>query len=77
VRLTLGALAQADGSTLQEAADELVRRVLVIVMAFRSSGIGPINSECAADLALLNFVFELGEIAARGHDIRPRLFGSE
>ena len=29
-----------------------------------------------SDVALLDFVFELGEIAARGSDIRPRLFGT-
>jgi hypothetical protein len=76
VRLTLAGLADAEGPSLQEAADELVRRVLVIAMALRSSGIGPISSECFPDLALLDFVFELGDLAASGSDIRPRLFGS-
>ena len=76
VRLTLGALAQGEGASLQEAADELVRRVLVVVMAFRASGIGPISPECCADVALLDLVYELGEIAARGEDIRERLFGA-
>jgi hypothetical protein len=77
VRLTLSGLIQAEGATLQEAADDLVRRVLLIAMAFRASGIGPVSSECASDVALLDFVFELGEIAAGGSDIRPRLFGTE
>jgi hypothetical protein len=76
VHLVLDGLAQAEGASLQEAADELVRRVLVIAMAFRTSGIGPINSECPLDLALLELVYEVGEIAARGGDIRPRLFSS-
>lgn len=75
VGLALGGLARAEGATLQEAADEVVRRVLVVAMAFRASGIGPVNSECPRDLALLDLVWELGEIAARGDDIRPRLFG--
>ena len=75
VRLALRGLAQAEGATLQEAADDLVRRVLLMAMAFRSSGIGPISSECPLDIALLDFVFEVGEVAARGGDIRPRLFG--
>jgi hypothetical protein len=51
--------------------------VLLLAMALRSSGIGPVSSECPSDVALLDFVFELGEIAARGGDIRPRLFGCE
>jgi hypothetical protein len=76
VRLTLRGLAQAEGSTLREAADDLVRRVLLIAMAFRASGIGPVSSECVLDIRLLDFVFELGEIAARGGDIRSRLFGT-
>jgi hypothetical protein len=51
------------------------RCVLVIAMAFRASGIGPISPECCADMALLELVYELGEIAARGEDRRDRLFG--
>ena len=77
VRLTLTGLAQAEGTTLQAAADDLVRRVLRIAMACRASGIGPVSSECPLDPVLLDFVFALGEIAARGGDIRPRLFGAE
>jgi hypothetical protein len=77
VRLRLVGLAEAEGATLQEAADDLVRRVLLIAIAFRSSGIGPVSSECPLDIALLDFVLELGEIAARDRDIRPRLFSGE
>ena len=77
VRLGLGGFGHVDGATLQEAADELVRRLLVVAMAFRASGIGPIYAECRPDPVLLDFVWELGEIAARGGDIRERLFGVE
>jgi hypothetical protein len=76
VRLLLGALAFGEGATLQDAADDLVARVLVLVMAFRSSGIGPIAGEGPRpDLEMLSFLYELGEIAAGGGDIRQRLFG--
>jgi hypothetical protein len=76
VRLRLGALAHGEGTTLQEAADDLVARVLVLVMAFRSGGIGPLPSEGPRpDPAMLEFLHELGEIAAAGGDIRERLFG--
>jgi Transposase len=77
VRLVPHGLTHAEGASLQEAGDELVHRVLVIAMAFRASGIGLINSECHIDLALLDFVYEVGEIAARSGDIRPRLFSGE
>jgi hypothetical protein len=76
VRLLLGQLAYGEGATLQEAADDLVARVLVLAMAFRSGGIGPVASEGPRpDLAVLEFLYELGELAATGGDIRNRLFG--
>jgi hypothetical protein len=50
--------------------------VLALVLAFRSGGIGPIPSEAPRpDLAILEFLYELGEIAAAGGDMRQRLFG--
>jgi hypothetical protein len=76
VRLQLDGLAYGEGVTLQEAADDLVARVLALVMAFRSSGISPVSREGPRpDLAMLDFLYELGEIAAAGGDIRERLFG--
>jgi hypothetical protein len=76
LRLLLGEVAYGEGVTLQEAADDLVARVLVLVMAFRSGGIGPLSSEGPRpDLAMLEFLYELGEIAEAGGDIRERLFG--
>ena len=54
----------------------LVAWVLVLVMAFRSGGIGPLPSESPRpDLAMLELLYELGEIAEAGGDIRERLFG--
>ena len=76
VRLGIDGLLSADGPTLQDAADELVAKVLVVVMAFRSDGIGGYSSElCRPDLELVKFIWELGEIAASGGDIREALFG--
>jgi hypothetical protein len=44
-------------------------------MAFRSGGFGPFSSEVPfPDPGLLNFLYELGDIAAAGGDIRERLF---
>ena len=51
VRLTLAGLTQAEGTTLQEAADDLVRRVLLIAMAFRASGIGTARDAPRATMA--------------------------
>jgi hypothetical protein len=64
-----------DGQTLQEAADDLIRRLLVVAMAFRSGGTGPFSLEVRPDFAMMEFLYELGEIAAAGGDIRARVFG--
>jgi hypothetical protein len=73
VRLALGELARGEGSSLQEAADDLVCSILRLVMAFRTSGFR-VSSESRADFEMMNFLYELGEIAAAGGDIRSRVF---
>lgn len=75
VRLGLDGFGYVGGATLQEAADELVRRMLVVAMAFRASGLGPTCSECRADPGALDLIWKLGDIAAGGGDIRGYLFG--
>ena len=75
VRLCLGTLTHGTGPTLQDAADDLVQRLLSYAMALRASGL-PASSELGPpDLAAVGFLYELGEIAAGGGDIRQRLFG--
>jgi hypothetical protein len=75
-RLRLATLAQGEGRTLQEAADDLVCRLLGMAMSWRSGGfripceLGPV------DLRWFEFIHELGEIAAAGDDIRERVFGA-
>jgi hypothetical protein len=75
VRLYLGSLAHGDGPTLQDAADDLVQRVLGYAMAFRATGIRASSELAPPDLTTMDFLYELGEIAATGGDIRNRLFG--
>ena len=62
------------GPTLQDAADDLVQRLLTYVLAFRASGIRPSLELAPLDLPM-DFLYQLGEIAAAGGDIRNRLFG--
>lgn len=73
VRLTLGDIAHGEGVSLQEAADSLVCSILSLAMAFRSSGFRAC-SEFRPDLETMNFLHELGEVAAAGGDIRARIF---
>jgi hypothetical protein len=74
VRLQLGQFARGEGPTLQEAADDLIDRLLGLVMAFRSSGFTA-SCEVRADFEALDFLHELGDVAAAGGDIRARVFG--
>jgi hypothetical protein len=75
VELHLGSVAHGDGPSLQEAADDLVRRVLAIGRALRTSGFA-MSTELPYDMAALSLLCELDEIAAAGGDVRARLFGA-
>lgn len=74
VCLQLGGVARGEGTTLQEAADDLIRRLLALAIAFRSSGF-KVPCEVRADVEAIDLLHELGEIAAAGGDIRARVFG--
>jgi hypothetical protein len=73
VCLNLGGFARGEGSSLQEAADDLVCSILRLVMAFRASGFR-VSPEFQPDFETMDFLHELGEIAAAGGDIRSRVF---
>jgi hypothetical protein len=73
VRLSLGGFAHGEGASLQEAADGLVSSILQLVMAFRSTGFQA-SREFRLDLETMNFLHELGEVAAAGGDLRARIF---
>jgi hypothetical protein len=74
VRLTLTGVTYASGATLQEAADELVRKILVMLMAFRGGAVAPAGRGFRVDPGIHGFISELASYAARGGDIRDRLF---
>jgi hypothetical protein len=74
-RLSLGGWAHGEGETLQQAADQLVARLLDISLRFRASGYRFARAFGRPTMQELSFVWELGEIAARGGDIRRRVLG--
>jgi hypothetical protein len=77
-RLWLENYAYGDGESLQEAADALVARLLTIAISFRcGSGVRFPPELGPPDLRWFEFVYELGEIAAAGGDIRVRVFGPD
>jgi hypothetical protein len=74
-RLSLGGYVHGEGATLQEAADDLVRRLLAQAMSLRSEQGFRVSPEGpGVDLRWFEFLYELGAIAARGGDIRERVF---
>ena len=74
-RLNLGGHVHGEGATLQEAADDLVSRLLALAMSLRSEAGFRVSPEVpGVDLRWFEFLYELGAIAARGDDIRERVF---
>lgn len=74
-RLSLDGISWGDGDTLQEAADDLVTRLLAISLALRVNGWNAPAAFGPPDMQALSFLCELGETAARGEDIRDRVLG--
>jgi hypothetical protein len=74
VTLQLGGFARGNGSSLQEAGDDLIQSVLRLVMAFRCGGFS-VSRELRPDVETMDYLHELSEIAAAGGDIRARVFG--
>jgi hypothetical protein len=74
-RLRLGGDAWGDGATLQDAADDLVDRVMRHAAALRGGGLSCTTPLSPPDLRWLEFLYEVGEIAAHGGDARQRIIG--
>jgi hypothetical protein len=74
-RLCLDGLAWGDGDTLQEAADDLVRRLSTVALSLRANGWNVPAEFGPPDVRVLTFLWELGELAARGEDVRERVLG--
>jgi hypothetical protein len=74
-RLSLVGVTYGDGATLQEAADDLIARLLGLVTSVRTTGFRVATELGPPDRNVLDFIWEVGEIAARGEDIREHVFG--
>jgi hypothetical protein len=73
-RLSLAGHASGHGHSLQEAADDLIARLLGLALAVRTSGLAIARDAAPPDRDWLDYVWQLGELAARGEDIRERVF---
>ena len=74
IRLELGSWSYGNGRTVQEAADDLVARLIQQGTALRRNGLRFTSELPPPDRDLLDFLWEIGELAARGEDVRPVVF---
>jgi hypothetical protein len=72
-RLLLGGDAWGDGATLQEAADDLVARVMRYAVALRAGGFTYPKEVSPPDPRWLEFLYDVSDLAARGGDVRQRI----
>ncbi len=73
-RLSLGSWAYGEGESLQDAADDLVVRLGQVALSARRTGWRVTSETPLPDRRMLDFLWELGELAARGRheEIRAR-----
>jgi hypothetical protein len=75
-RLSLSGVGHGHGATLQDAADELVSRVLDVALAVRVGGL-TCTSGLVPDLHSVEFLHEVAEVALQGGDVRGLVLGGE
>jgi hypothetical protein len=76
-RLSLGGYVHGHGATLQAAGDNLVDRLMAAALSYRlGSGFRLSPEAPEIDGRWLEFVHEVGELAAQGVDIRDWLFAA-
>jgi hypothetical protein len=74
-RLSLDGVTYGYGVTLQEAGNDLLTRLFDLAIAFRDGKYRGRDEPGAPNALVMAFLSEIGEIAARGGDIRTRVFG--
>ena len=72
-RLCLGPWAYGDGASLQEAADDLVERLLQLARGLQTGALAAPAELGPPDRRWLDFLWEIGEMSARGEDVRARV----
>jgi hypothetical protein len=74
-RLSLIGVTQGEGMTLQDAADDLVARLLEIAMRWRAGGCSFSGELGVPDRSVMHFLYEVSEVAARGEDVWAMVLG--
>lgn len=74
-RLSLVGVTYGNGPTLQEAGNDLLARLFDVALAFRGGSYRVTAEGGRPDHRVMDFLWEVGEIAIHGGDIRERVFG--
>lgn len=74
-RLSLAGVTHGSGSTLQEASNDLMARLFDLALGLRRHGLRFTSEAGRPDPRVLSFLWEIGELAAAGGDIRHRVLG--
>jgi hypothetical protein len=74
-RLSLVGVTYGNGATLQEAAGDLLVRLHDLALGLRRGGFRCTGEAGRLDPRVTGFLWEIGELVARGGDIRQRVFG--
>jgi hypothetical protein len=75
--LTLEGVTYGNGETLQEAGNDLLVRLHDLALGLRRGDHRAATGVWRTDPRVYGFLWELGEIAARGGDLRERVFGGQ
>ncbi|HEU0241952.1 MAG TPA: hypothetical protein VKB59_08475 [Micromonosporaceae bacterium] len=73
-QLRLVGVTYGNGATMQEASNDMLARLFDLAMTVRDGRYRPMSELGAPDPRVLSFLYEIGEIAANGGDIRQRVF---
>jgi hypothetical protein len=75
--LTLEGVTYGTGETLQEAGNDLLVRLHDLALGLRRGDHRAAAGALRTDPRVYGFLWELGEIAAQGGDLRERVFGGD
>jgi hypothetical protein len=73
-RLHLVGVTYGTGATMQEASNDLLARLFDLGMATYGGRFHATSEFGSPDRRILDFLWEIGELAVRGGDIRARVF---
>lgn len=73
--LSLVGVTDGSGATLQEAGNDLMARLFDLALGLRRHGLRFTSGAGRPDPLVLSFLWEIGELATAGEDIRRRVLG--